>query len=118
MTYSIIGSGNIGAALARQFGRAGVNVTIAKRRGADTLAPLVQELGSAIVAGTVEDAVQADIIFLALPSPPSKHSGALKINGAARSSSTRPTPMMFAPNFWPAACHRTSWRRHCRAPRW
>ena len=67
MTYSVIGSGNIGAALARQFSRAGVNVTIANRRGADTLAPLVQELGDAIVAGTIKDAVQADIIFLALP---------------------------------------------------
>jgi predicted dinucleotide-binding enzyme len=67
MTYSIIGSGNIGAALARQFSRAGVNVTIANTRGADTLAPLVKELGGPIVAGTIEDAVQADIIFLALP---------------------------------------------------
>ena len=67
MTYSIIGSGNIGAALARQFSRAGVNVTIANRRGADTLAPLVQELGGAISARTIKDAVQADTIFLALP---------------------------------------------------
>jgi predicted dinucleotide-binding enzyme len=67
MTYSVIGSGNIGGALARQFSRAGVNVTIADRRGADTLAPLVQELGDAIVAGTIKDAVQVDIIFLVLP---------------------------------------------------
>ena len=67
MTYSIIGSENIGAALARQFSRAGVNVTIANTRGAHTLAPLVQELGGAMVAGTIKDAVQADIIFLALP---------------------------------------------------
>jgi 8-hydroxy-5-deazaflavin:NADPH oxidoreductase len=67
MTYSVIGSGNIDGALARQFSRAGVNVTIANRRGADTLAPLVPELGDEIVAGTIKEAVQADIIFLALP---------------------------------------------------
>jgi 8-hydroxy-5-deazaflavin:NADPH oxidoreductase len=67
MKYSIIGTGNVGTVLARHFSRVGLNATIANTRDADTLAPLVQELGSTITAGTIEDAVRADIIFLALP---------------------------------------------------
>ena len=34
MTYSIIGSGNVGTALARQFTRSGIPVSIANSRGA------------------------------------------------------------------------------------
>jgi predicted dinucleotide-binding enzyme len=45
MTYSIIGSGNIGSALARQFARKGIDVEIANTRGPGSLAPLGKELG-------------------------------------------------------------------------
>jgi predicted dinucleotide-binding enzyme len=48
MTYSIIGSGNIGSAIARQFARKGINVVIANTRGPDSLAPLAKELGGHI----------------------------------------------------------------------
>ena len=37
MTYSIIGSGNIGTAVARQFARKGINVAITNHRGPDSL---------------------------------------------------------------------------------
>jgi predicted dinucleotide-binding enzyme len=45
MTYSIIGSGNIGSALARQFARNGIAVAIANPRGPDSLQLLKKELG-------------------------------------------------------------------------
>ena len=67
MTYAIIGTGNVGTALARQFAHANVPVSIANTRGPDTIASLVAELGDFVRAATIEDALGADIIFLALP---------------------------------------------------
>jgi 8-hydroxy-5-deazaflavin:NADPH oxidoreductase len=67
MTYSIIGSGNIGSAVARQFARKGINVAIANTRGPDSLAPLGKELGHHIVPQTLEAALTADIVILAAP---------------------------------------------------
>ncbi len=67
MTYAIIGSGNVGIALARQFARANVPAAIANTRGPSTIAPLVAELGANIHATTVDDALAADVIILALP---------------------------------------------------
>ena len=46
MTYSIIGSGNVGTALARQFARSDITVGIANTRGPDSIAPLAKELGA------------------------------------------------------------------------
>ncbi|MET3117285.1 putative dinucleotide-binding enzyme [Undibacterium sp. GrIS 1.8] len=45
MTYSIIGSGNVGVALARQFVRSDIEVCIANARGSDSLTALTNELG-------------------------------------------------------------------------
>lgn len=67
MTYAIIGSGNIGSALARAFARQQVPVGIANTRGPASLAPLVNELGPAIVAQSLAEALNADILFLAVP---------------------------------------------------
>jgi 8-hydroxy-5-deazaflavin:NADPH oxidoreductase len=66
MTYSIIGSGAIGSVIASQFARKGVDVFIANTRGPESLADLVKRLGSDIKAVTVEEAIQADIIILAI----------------------------------------------------
>jgi 8-hydroxy-5-deazaflavin:NADPH oxidoreductase len=44
MDIGIIGAGNIGSALAKQFAKAGHRVAIANSRGPDTLAELVQSL--------------------------------------------------------------------------
>lgn len=67
MTYSIIGSGAIGTALARQFARKHIPVRIANSRGPASLAPLATELGSAIEPATLEEALAADIVILAVP---------------------------------------------------
>ncbi|RON51836.1 NADPH-dependent F420 reductase [Pseudomonas frederiksbergensis] len=67
MTYSIIGSGKVGSALARQFARSGIPVGIANTRGTQSLAALVNELGEGIVAQSLEQALGADIVILAIP---------------------------------------------------
>jgi predicted dinucleotide-binding enzyme len=67
MTYSIIGSGNIGSALARQFARKGIPVAIANLRGPDSLQLLKKELGENIVPQTIEAALTANTIVLAAP---------------------------------------------------
>jgi 8-hydroxy-5-deazaflavin:NADPH oxidoreductase len=67
MTYSIIGSGNIGSAIARQFARKGINVAIANTRGPDSLGPLGDKLGHHIIPQTLEAALKADIVILAVP---------------------------------------------------
>jgi 8-hydroxy-5-deazaflavin:NADPH oxidoreductase len=67
MKYSIIGSGQVGAALARIFARENIEVAIANSRGPETLGSLKEELGPAIVPQSVQDACKAEIIFLAVP---------------------------------------------------
>jgi len=67
MNYSIIGSGHVGKALAQRFARSGVTVTIANTRGPGSLAAVALELGPAVIAGSLQDALAADIIILAVP---------------------------------------------------
>lgn len=67
MNYSIIGSGHVGKALAQRFARSCVTVTIANTRGPESLAALALELGPAVIAGSLQDALVADIIILAVP---------------------------------------------------
>ena len=67
MTYSIIGSGNVGTALARQFARSGIAVGLANTRGAASIAALCTELGVHVSALSLHDALQADVIILAIP---------------------------------------------------
>ncbi|MDN3481254.1 NAD(P)-binding domain-containing protein [Arthrobacter sp. APC 3897] len=67
-TLGIIGSGNIGSAVARLAVAAGMNVVIANSRGPETLAELVAELGPQAQAGTVEDAAKlGDAVVLSIP---------------------------------------------------
>ena len=66
MTYAIIGSGNVGTALAQQFARSGIDVTIANSRGPDSLAALAKQLGSSVTAATLRDALDADVIIFAV----------------------------------------------------
>ncbi|MFJ7750928.1 NADPH-dependent F420 reductase [Arthrobacter sp. NPDC097144] len=64
----IIGSGNIGTAVARLAVAAGMNVVIANSRGPETLSDLISELGPLAAAGTVEDAAKlGDAIVLSIP---------------------------------------------------
>jgi predicted dinucleotide-binding enzyme len=66
MTIGIIGSGAIGAAVARTLARAGIEATISNSRGPDSLKELVRELGPSISAGTREQAARADIVVVAV----------------------------------------------------
>lgn len=67
MTYSIIGSGKIGTAVARHFARIGIPVTIANTRGPSSLTDLSNELGAAVAPASLDKALQADCILLAVP---------------------------------------------------
>lgn len=67
MTYSIIGSGKLGTALARQFARNGIEFGLANTRGPDTLTALAQELGKPMIAQSLQEALKADIVILAIP---------------------------------------------------
>jgi 8-hydroxy-5-deazaflavin:NADPH oxidoreductase len=67
MTYAILGSGAIGAALARRFAAAGIDVSIANTKGPESLAGLIGELGSVVKAETATEALRADIVILAIP---------------------------------------------------
>ncbi|MEH0196453.1 NAD(P)-binding domain-containing protein [Caulobacter sp. CCNWLY153] len=67
MTYAIIGSGAIGAALAGRFAAQNIPVLIANSRGPASLAPLVAELGQSIRPAELVEALRADIVILAAP---------------------------------------------------
>ena len=67
MSISIIGSGAIGGALAKRFTASGVEALIATRRGPAALAPLLSSLGSGIRAATMQEALAADLVILAVP---------------------------------------------------
>lgn len=65
MRFGTIGAGAIGLALARHLVKAGYPVTLSNSRGPGTLAGVVAELGPLASAGTVAEAAEADIVFLA-----------------------------------------------------
>lgn len=67
MTYSIIGSGNVGSALARQFARSGIAVGVANARGPHSIEALEKELAGYVTAQSLQDAVRADVVILAIP---------------------------------------------------
>ena len=67
MKYAILGSGAIGAALARRFAAKNVDVSIANSKGPESLADLVQELGSTIKPVTAALALRADMVIFAIP---------------------------------------------------
>jgi 8-hydroxy-5-deazaflavin:NADPH oxidoreductase len=59
MKYAIIGSGQIGTALARAFARKNIEVAIANTRGPEALASLTKELGRSVVPQSIQDAYKA-----------------------------------------------------------
>jgi len=68
-TVGIIGAGHIGQTMANIARRAGRPVVISNRKGPQSLASVVQELGEGVSAGTVKDAAAADIVVLAVMWP-------------------------------------------------
>lgn len=67
MKYAIIGSGDIGTAIARTFAQKNIEVALANSRGPETLTSLAKEIGSSIIPQSAQDAIAAEIIFLAVP---------------------------------------------------
>jgi predicted dinucleotide-binding enzyme len=66
MNIGIIGSGGLGSNVARALANKGLSAIISNRRGPDSLATLVAELGPTIKAGTVAEAAAADIVLIAV----------------------------------------------------
>jgi predicted dinucleotide-binding enzyme len=69
VTPAIIGSGNIGTALARLFARAGLRVSIANTRGRESIRELTGSIGPSVQAVSLEEALRSDLIFMAIPFP-------------------------------------------------
>jgi len=66
MSYAIIGFGKIGQALARAFTRNNIEVTVASRRPPEDLLPQAQAIGPKVIPSTLQEAVKADVIILAV----------------------------------------------------
>jgi predicted dinucleotide-binding enzyme len=67
MNYAILGSGAIGSALARRFVAKNIDVAIANTKGPQSLAGLVSELGPFVRPVIASEALQADVVILAIP---------------------------------------------------
>ncbi|MEK1892810.1 MAG: NAD(P)-binding domain-containing protein [Rhizobium sp.] len=66
MSYSIVGFGNIGHALAKAFARNGIKVSVATTRDPESFASDATAIGPTIIPKTLAEALKADIIFLAV----------------------------------------------------
>jgi 8-hydroxy-5-deazaflavin:NADPH oxidoreductase len=67
MSYAIIGFGAVGQALASMFARKGIEVAVASRRAPEALEARAKAIGPTVVPKTLEDALEADVILLAVP---------------------------------------------------
>lgn len=67
MQYSIIGSGAIGQALLGHFNRAQMDIVLANSRGPTSLEELSAAAGSGVKPATVQEALRADLVILAVP---------------------------------------------------
>jgi len=67
MSYAIVGFGRIGQALAHAFARRNLEVAVAGRRPPEALAPQARAIGPTVVARSLQDALEADTIILAVP---------------------------------------------------
>jgi 8-hydroxy-5-deazaflavin:NADPH oxidoreductase len=67
MSCSIIGFGAVGQALARAFARKTIEVAVASRRPPEALAPLAREIGPTIIPKSLQDALKAETVILAVP---------------------------------------------------
>ncbi len=65
-SYAIIGFGNIGQALAKAFARNGIEVSVATNHDPESFAAVASTIGSTIIPKKLEEAIKADIIFLAV----------------------------------------------------
>jgi predicted dinucleotide-binding enzyme len=66
MTIGFIGLGHVGKALAEKSVQVGNHVILSNRRVPSSLTGYVAELGPLAAAGTVAEAAQAEVVFLAV----------------------------------------------------
>ena len=66
MSYAIVGFGKIGQALAHAFARNNIDVTVASRRSPEELAPQARAIGPTVAAKSLQEALKADTIILAV----------------------------------------------------
>jgi len=67
MSYAIVGFGKIGQALAHAFARKNISLIVASRRAPEELAPQAQAIGPTVTAKSLQEALKADTIILAVP---------------------------------------------------
>ncbi|WP_213992255.1 NADPH-dependent F420 reductase [Sodalis sp. dw_96] len=67
MSYSIIGFGAVGQALARAFARKNIEVIVASRRPPEALMQQARAIGPTVVPKSLREAIASDTIFLAVP---------------------------------------------------
>lgn len=68
MSYAIIGFGKIGQALAHAFARRDIEVAVASRHPPQELASQAEAIGPKVTAKSLQEALKADMIFLAIRS--------------------------------------------------
>jgi predicted dinucleotide-binding enzyme len=66
MKVGIIGAGGIGQAFAKQVAKTDYEVLISNSRGPESLTAVAEQLGGNTKAVTIEEAAQADIVFLSV----------------------------------------------------
>lgn len=66
MKIGIIGAGSIGTTIAKHLTSAGYEVIISNSRGGETLKEKAKQIGGDIIAGSVQEAAETDVIFLAV----------------------------------------------------
>jgi 8-hydroxy-5-deazaflavin:NADPH oxidoreductase len=96
MSIGIIGSGGLGANVARALAKKGISATISNSRGPASLADLIAEVGPSIKAGTVVEAASADIVLIAVrwESLPEVLSGMPAWNGRIVIDGTNPVEFL------------------------
>jgi hypothetical protein len=67
MSYAIVGFGAVGQALARAFARKNIEVGVASRRAPEAIAPQAKAIGPTVTATSLQDALKAEIVILAVP---------------------------------------------------
>jgi len=67
MSSAIIGFGAVGQALARAFARKNIQVSVASRRPPEAIAPQAKAIGPTVTASSLQDALKAQIVILAVP---------------------------------------------------
>src|SRR6478672_9396806 len=69
MRFGTIGAGPVALGFAREALRAGHQVVLSNRHGADSLADVVAELGNGASAATAAEAASLDYVLIAVPWP-------------------------------------------------